>query len=143
MLNTAGWLTNGDENRERSVAVKTGQPIVRRVSETASADAFRITGPDGDLSVEVGDRLLRIQETSQIGFYDIQGEGLSDRVAANLNSVVESNIRPRRAFAALEGQEQTRTASVAGRYELWRWLLLAGIVLLLIEWWVWHRRRVI
>ena len=44
VLNTAGWLTAGDDDVARTAAVKAGQPIVRRVSAEATADDYLIKG---------------------------------------------------------------------------------------------------
>jgi len=144
VLNAAGWLTTGQYQARPAGSVKTGQPIVRRLPGRSESDGVRVLGPDGQkMRFEMSDNLLRVQDTRRVGVYTVQGSGLSARVAANLTSLSESRIRPRRAVDVGEAETSIVEASVAGRYELWRWMLLAALLVLCIEWWVWHRRRVI
>lgn len=142
VLNTAGWLVGKESRREQLRSVTTGQPIVRRVSLHADGKEVQVTGPAGKISVQVVDGLARVQQTDTVGIYEIQGAGLNERIAANLFSPNESKIEPSRLILGEQG-DGTRSASVAGRYEIWRWLLLVGLAFLCIEWWVWNRRRFI
>ena len=63
----------------------------------------------------------------------------------NLTSSVASNIMPRN--LALPGGEMidpTETAQGRGiaqvNREIWPWVAAAGLAVLLLEWWVYHRR---
>ena len=142
VLNTAGWLVGKESRREQLQSVTTGQPIVRRVPQTGEAAEVQATGPNGGIAIQVLDGLVRVQQTDAVGIYEIQGGGLNERVAANLFSPNESKIEPSRLVFGEQG-ESTRSASVTGRYEIWRWLLLAGLGIVLLEWWIWNRRRFI
>lgn len=142
VLNTAGWLVGQESRRELLRSVTTGQPIVRRVSSFNGSQELRVTGPEGSVPVQVVDGLARVQNTDAVGIYEIQGGGLNERVAANLFSPNESKIEPTRLVLGTQ-ETDTQVAGVTGRYELWRWVLLGSIVFVLMEWWVWHRRRFI
>jgi hypothetical protein len=73
--------------------------------------------------------------------YDVRGEGLTTRFAANLLSPRESDVTPRDRLEMTDAVVPANEASVAGRRELWRPLALAALAFLLIEWAAWSRRR--
>lgn len=83
--------------------------------------------------------------TSQLGIYkvellantEVQTEGW---FAVNLFAPDESYIAP--AESIMVGQTevtQARSGEEYGQRELWPWLAVAALAVLLIEWWVYHR----
>lgn len=80
--------------------------------------------------------------TGQLGVYDVS-EGdtnqVSQRFAVNLFSRRESDIRPGK-FSIGHQDIEPVSGSVPARIEIWKWLLLAALVVLLVEWYIYHRR---
>ena len=99
-------------------------------------------GPDGPVSFSLSDGLLRIQDTTRVGFYEVRAADQQVRFAANLLSPSESNVAPRSELG-LSDRPASAVASTAnvGRREYWRSLLWLALVVLMVEWFAWHRRR--
>ena len=80
--------------------------------------------------------------TDDLGVYDVRegsGEKVSQKVAVNLFDPRETNLEPREKIEV--GEEiKAQTAKQVSRQELWRWLLLGAIALLVFEWYVYNRR---
>ena len=60
----------------------------------------------------------------------------SDRVAVNLFSDVESDIRPRRSLLVNARPAEATGAADTAPLELWPWLAAVALVLLVLEWFV-------
>jgi Ca-activated chloride channel family protein len=127
-------------------------PEGRRPGETlvirpqAATTDYRIVKPDGVvLRYEVEEEPLTFTSTGLLGVYDVQllnGEDIQNdsAFAVNLFAPVESNIAPRETILIGEaevtrGEEAERT----GEREFWAVLAILAILILLIEWWVYHR----
>lgn len=85
-----------ERSRERRARVasgggRTGEPL--RVSVPRSVRALRAEGPRGAVAVSVHDGLAIIGDTSHAGFYRLVGDGVDQRVAVNLLSDAESDLR--------------------------------------------------
>jgi hypothetical protein len=81
-------------------------------------------------------------ETDELGVYEVRSGGKTfQRFAVNLFSVAESDLRPRGALN-IGHQEVAAKPSGGriGRRETWKWLLLAGLGVLCLEWYIFHRR---
>jgi hypothetical protein len=79
------------------------------------------------------------KDTEEVGVYRAAWPGGGRNFAVNLLDADESNVQPRdevrigsQALAAGASQRQT--------YETWKWVALAALVLLLLEWALYHRR---
>jgi hypothetical protein len=79
-------------------------------------------------------------QTNRVGVYDVAWQGGGQRsFAVNLLDAEESNLEPRNiirigARAVASGQERQQPR------ELWKWLALAALCLLLTEWYIYNRR---
>jgi hypothetical protein len=97
-----------------------------------------VTDPGGRQSAVPADGSFA--DTGRLGVYTLQsGQTALGNFAVNLFDPSESNIRPvgsirigRADVAATPAQEQ-------GTFEIWPWIAAAAFVLLLVEWWVYHR----
>ena len=81
-------------------------------------------------------------ETDELGVYEVRCGGKTfQRFAVNLFSVAESDLRPR-VQLNIGHQEVAAHPSGGriGRRETWKWLLLAGLGVLCLEWYIFHRR---
>ncbi|HYE19129.1 MAG TPA: VWA domain-containing protein [Tepidisphaeraceae bacterium] len=111
---------------------------VRRVA--GDKPEIGLNGPTGGKRVKipaVGDFVLPALD--QTGFYQLDTPVAGyDRIAVNLVDANESNLMP--ATAPPGGVGETRTAGGKSRVEIWWWLAVLALPLLLIEWWVYTRR---
>jgi Ca-activated chloride channel family protein len=112
------------------------------------ADAVRITAPDGTTQTLVPSNGSVIYgDTHQAGFYTLEtlqaGNVLTAHVVAvNGFSPLESRIAPipPDGLSIAGAQVNDVGANNAGQRELWPSIALAAVVMLLIEWWAYHRR---
>jgi hypothetical protein len=110
-----------------------------------AVDRLTVTMPSGE-QIEIGRTSLgtfHFTGTDEVGVYRLGHEGRSyGRFAVNLFSSAESRIQPRQDDPIKIGHVEVEGASLwrRGRKELWKWLLLAALGLLLLEWYVYNRR---
>jgi Ca-activated chloride channel family protein len=121
-----------------------GQPLLIRPQ--AATTAYRITAPDGSTQTfPVREGGLVYASTTRLGVYkvellagsEVQAEGW---FAVNLFAPDESRIAPAETITV--GQTEVAQASgneEYGQRELWHWLAVAALGVLLVEWWVYHR----
>jgi hypothetical protein len=79
------------------------------------------------------------KNTERVGVYEAAWAGGQRRFAVNLLDADESNIQPRddikigeQRLAAGQSRRQT--------YDIWKWIAVAAVVLLVLEWTIYHRR---
>lgn len=135
MSNTLQWLA-GDAN-ESPVTVAAGETLALAPDESVA------TEPLISLDAAAPKNFTRgfFQPLRQ-GYYQRLRPGGADWIAVNTFSSEESDLR-----AARPGSQNDRSpllpvslASVAG-WPLWRYLALTAFTLLVLEWWLFHRRR--
>ncbi len=96
---------------------------------------------------------LAFHETEQLGVYDVMaGEQLAARFAVNLFDRQESDVRLRARQDDKEGVQTVESVSIGYvdvaaqppsspvRKELWTWLLLTALFVLVLEWYIYNRR---
>ncbi len=112
----------------------------------AAAEAVRVTLPDGaQQTLTVGSGPLVFADTGQIGMYTVEAlesgaPAASARFAVNLFEPLESDIRPRPAVAVGRQIVAPGARDQVGQAEFWPLLALAALLLLLLEWHIYHRR---
>ena len=84
--------------------------------------------------------------TGELGLYLLEYSGTStpgrDQFAVNLFEPGESSIRPAEAVSIGGDVISETTSGEIGLRELWPWLILAALLILLLEWWIDHRRPI-
>jgi hypothetical protein len=121
-----------------------GDPLMIR--PRAATTGYRITLPDGtQQSYPVSEGALAFAATSQPGVYRVELlENASVQTVAafavNLFAPQESAIAPKDSITI----GQTGVAGAAerdqfGQREVWQWLAIAALIVLIVEWWVYHR----
>jgi len=136
--NTLNWLAGIDTEFSRG-QVKTGEPL--RLSRTAIDQAVTVKKPDGS-QVELRSKGGRIVfgDTGMVGIYEVTGEGFAEKFAVSLLNESESDIKPADRIQ-IAGREVASSAAFAvSNKEIWSSLTLVALILLAIEWWVYHRR---
>jgi hypothetical protein len=77
--------------------------------------------------------------TAEVGLYEASWTGETRRFAVNLFDPQESQIEPRQMVQIGAERVQAGESRKQPR-ELWRWLVAAGLVIVMLEWWVYNRR---
>jgi hypothetical protein len=142
IANAVDWLSPAGGSAER-LMVQPGTAFRWPLTEPVSSAT--VQGPDGrtrTLSIEPGSRELLVPDTAKQGVYRVVAGTNRIVFAANLADSNESNIRPREEIAV--GKYASIAASTVRRSnaEAWRWLALAGLAVLMFEWWFYHKRSV-
>ena len=110
----------------------------------AAGNSIRIKNPAGQLeSVTRSNRnTFDYASTDRLGLYEVQwSDTATQHFAVNLFDRGESDIRPKDKLELGEGEpvQGSSQASVA-RKEAWKLLLLLGLGMLILEWWIYNRR---
>ncbi len=140
IANAVDWLNPATAKAEQFL-VKSGDafrlPLVSPVTEAT------VTGPDGKAHpVTVAPQASEFVwgDTGVQGVYRVQ-LGTNQLVfAANLLDAAESNIRPRETLDLGRFTQVKATTEKDANLEYWRWFALAGLTVMLGEWWWFHRR---
>ncbi|WP_254513050.1 vWA domain-containing protein [Anatilimnocola floriformis] len=123
-------------------SVKPGAPAALRA--LTAVKTLTVRSPRGEqfaIDREAQNQFI-FTRTDDLGVYDVRegsGDKVSQKVAVNLFDPRESNLEPREKIEI--GEEiSAQKAKQVSRQELWRWLLLGAIGLLIFEWYVYNRR---
>ncbi len=139
VLNTLRYL-GGTDDGNAIANTSPGQPI--SLQPAIARARLTVQTPEGKKLEISGDSERRqFTDTEQIGVYQIAETGQPVRhFTVNLFDRAESDIPPRDevqlGFAEVTGQASWE----GGRTELWRWLLLAVLGVLCLEWYIYNRR---
>ncbi len=145
MANLMDWFSPAD-----IVSLPDGLSVgdVLVISPPLLAESIRITTPDGSVRElpATGDRVA-FANTEQLGLYRLEilqdGQVTSAQsFAVNLFGAGESDIKPLPEAELQLGGGMVAAAAdeQLGTQEFWMWLALAALLLLAIEWYVYHRR---
>jgi hypothetical protein len=117
------------------------------ISPPPGVSAVVIVSPQGKTySLPLTDAPLLFTHTDELGVYAVnylrEAETVSDYFTVNLFDEIESDIQP--IGSLLIGAVPVPTiAAESGEFELWPWLALFALGILLLEWWVYHRQRTV
>jgi len=78
--------------------------------------------------------------THQVGPYTVRIGEREIMYAVNLLDPVETAVAPAEALQIGRGRVEAQKEKVTVNREFWRWLVAAGIAVLVFEWWVYSRR---
>jgi hypothetical protein len=138
--NTLHWLSQGKAATQAALG-QTG--AVAEVFAPSEVTTIRITTPDGKTHSypRPASGPLPFEETQLSGFYKVEFDGEEQTpLAINLLNEAESNVRPRTELQ-VEGEAAEGETSIARvNTEVWRWFAGAALLLLLLEWWAYHKR---
>jgi hypothetical protein len=111
-----------------------------------SVNTVAIASPSNEVyTVQPAGGEVVFKDTQELGAYGvtlISGDQQAiDYFAVNLFDPAESNIRPIETIRVGQSQITTAQADETGWQEWWPWLAALALLILLIEWWVYHGRR--
>jgi hypothetical protein len=111
-----------------------------------AADSVVVTRPDGATrTLAAGEDALTFSDTALPGMYRVEVRGEGDEVlqeewfAVNLFAEAESRIAPRAEVVIGTATLEEAGREAVGQQELWTWLALAGLFVLAVEWYIYHR----
>lgn len=151
LSNLMGYLAPG--SGAEAAQLLPGQPLALPVDETI--DEVRVTRPDGSTvssrngAVQIQDNQAIYADTDPLGVYLVEelrgGEVVARRrFAVNLFSPGESRVEAQRDLVVPQtsGAQSTVARERDGRQEFWRWLALAALIVLIVEWLVYQRNGI-
>jgi hypothetical protein len=145
MANIVTWLNPGQVLQSNGNHAP-GEPV--ELTPGPGTTAVSVVRPDGEtwqVTMAAETQQLLFTETESTGIYQVQVEDANGTRAAgsfavNLFDPGESQIRPAGSIRIGEATVDTNTAAQsAGQEELWPWLALLALLILLVEWWIHHR----
>jgi Ca-activated chloride channel family protein len=100
-------------------------------------DGSTWTPPAGTVS---GEGPLVFAETEQLGLYQVEMDGApAGHFPVNLFNPAESALARQESITVGRAEIAPAGDEELGQRELWPWLAAAALVILLVEWWVYHR----
>jgi Ca-activated chloride channel family protein len=133
LANSVSWLTGGDSPATER-AIRAGQPATIQTS----APSVSITTPGGEnREVMSRDGSVVFAETLRVGTYEV---GEAPPFAASLLSEAESNTAPRDSIKTRAGEAKRQLETFRSEREVWQWIALIALAVLMLEWWAYHRR---
>lgn len=142
IANAVEWLSPPSGGGQGMV--KAGEPF-RWILPAPASGHGRVVMPDGreaPLLLEAGRGEVVFGDTARAGRYQLEVGTNRVSFCVNLADAAETATAPR---AELVMGNYTRTAAVTrapANLELWRWLAAAGLLVLMWEWWYYHKRTV-
>jgi Ca-activated chloride channel homolog len=148
LSNLMGFLAPGAG--AEAAQLTPGQPLALQVD--AQINEVRITRPDGSTVSSRNDQ-IQIQggqaiyaDTDALGIYTVEELGANEvlarrRFAVNLFAPNESQVLAQRDLQITQtsGAQSTLSRERDGRQEFWRWVALAALIILIVEWLVYQR----
>ncbi|XZE18037.1 VWA domain-containing protein [Pirellulaceae bacterium SH449] len=133
----------GGEAESSATSIRPGEPmriglapqIVECVVETPGGDKWPL--------VRSSDSRFLFTRTDELGIYKVYAKDsgeLLETFCVNLFSSRESDVRAVNTIELGSNAVAADSSLVRSRQEIWRWLLLAGLVLLIVEWGLFNRR---
>ena len=142
IANAVEWL-NPAAARSGQLLVKAGDPLRLALAETATE--AQITLPGGSVqSLPLGASAseLVFGDTRKQGVYRLRLGTNETAFCVNLLDAAESNIKPRDELQLGKHTRVSATTVKRANMELWRSIAALGLLVLLGEWWYYHRRTV-
>lgn len=142
VLNAVRYL-GGSRGALAGAAVQPGRPIELRAHSPVNQVTVAAPGDRRTTVRREGRNSFMFLGTTDLGTYDVyEGDGkeVAQRFAVNLFDSRESklSVAPQLelGYEEVEGSSNTEI----GRHEMWRWILIALLGVLVFEWYVYNRR---
>jgi hypothetical protein len=116
--------------------------VLRTVTPVAKV---MVSSPRGD-QFEVPRELQNtyvFSRTDELGVYDVRegsGAKVAQQFAVNLFDTRESDLTPAEKIDIGHEEVKAKEGKQAARQEMWKWILLGAIGVLIFEWYIYNRR---
>lgn len=140
IANAVEWL-NPARAQVTQHLVRAGDPIRLPLPQPEPTATVRL--PDGtsrELILDAATREIVFGGTQQRGVYQIGAGTNQFTVCVNLLDAAETDTTPRTELQLGQYARVEAAAAQIGHRELWRWLALLALGVLLFEWWFYHQR---
>ena len=143
LRNVIPWIAEASPRRHPT-AQQTGEPLV--LTPVPGASSAMLIKPDGSTPERIElsqERSTFVKGTTKAGLYTFKGLPGEDEgrvYAVNLASRSESDNAAQEAIQVGDSTLANAPSAIEAKREIWRDLALAAGALLLLEWWVYHRR---
>ncbi|MDB6025798.1 MAG: hypothetical protein JWM68_2021 [Verrucomicrobiales bacterium] len=140
IANAVDWL-NPASARNNQLLVRSGEPLrFALMQPVTTAEVVFPNGTKKSLVIETNAHEIIFGETQQQGTYHLRVGADNATFCVNLLDAAESNIKPRPQiqlgkYGAVSGSTVKRA-----NMEMWRWIAVGALFVLLFEWWYYHRR---
>jgi hypothetical protein len=142
IANAMDWLNPALANSSQ-LMVRAGDPLRLGLAQpVASAQMIVPGGIVKTLPVDANAREIVFGQTEKQGIYRLK-YGTNETVfCVNAIDAAESDTAPRAELPFGKYGKVTATTLRRANMELWRWIAMAGLIVLMFEWWYYHRRTV-
>lgn len=138
--NAVHWL-NPSVSRSEDVNVTTGEAIQLGVDGGAtSLEVLRPTGEREQVTLDLDAATVLYGDTLTRGVYRVNDD--ETVFAANLLDASESDTGPRSSLTLRGGRQVEATLQSRADLEIWRWIAMGALGVLMAEWWFFHKRTV-
>jgi len=119
---------------------RTGDPIIFQPRKRAEKIVMEL--PDGkeETLKSSDDGTVEFLDTDDVGFYRWRAGEESRTVPVNLFDENESTVAAAENVHLATAESKDVSRDYQSRLELWKWLALLGLLLLVLEWYVYNRR---
>ena len=126
--------------------VKTGEPVRIYLEHISEIERITVQTPDDDVQeLQARDSRIVFTDTTQVGVYTVFTDGEPfGRFTANLLNSQESDLSPPQLAPDPNGAMDTRPVRSdlpEVDREIWGYAALLALLLLIVEWWVYHQNR--
>jgi hypothetical protein len=144
MSNLISWLTPSTVISESGEAFHPGDTVTIRPA--VGEQAVGIVAPDGTVfSAPATEAGVLFGQTDQLGVYGVGTASIQEGFkpvgyfAVNLFDPLESRIQTAGSLTVGKAQVAAAVREQTGQREFWPYVAAAALLVLLIEWWVYHR----
>ncbi len=141
IANLVSWLTPGLPF-DAGDGLRPGEVVTLY---PGGAEEVLVRRPDGSAwtpppEMISGEGPLIFPETEQLGLYQVEMDGVPvGHFPVNLFNPAESALARQESITVGRAEIAPAGGDKLGQRELWPWLAAAALVILLVEWWVYHR----
>lgn len=140
IANAVEWLNPAAVNASQ-LTIKAGEPFRTSLANPpASAHVILPGGQKVPVAVEKNTAEIVIGDTAKQGTYRLEAGTNRITFCVNLLDSPETATAPRAEIAFGQYARVASTKLKRANLELWRWIAAAGLVVLLFEWWYYHKR---
>lgn len=140
VANAVDWLNPATE-RAMMLSVRAGDPF--RIALADTIESAEITLPDGTKrtrEIDNNRKELLFGETQKRGVYKVSAGTNEISFCVNLLDNLETDTTPRSEIQFGSYAKVSSTTTRQANLEVWRWFALTALLILLFEWWYYHRR---
>jgi hypothetical protein len=134
VANALDWLSGGMQRASSLTRVVATGAVV------AAAGSVTAEYPDGSSRKLTETTATEVLRPLRVGVYHVKREEGSLDIAANLLEEAETNLRPGDSLRFAHQEVKQRLSPALVKSELAVWFLLAALLILTGEWWLYHRR---